>query len=255
MKSNPFSLYGKNIIITGASSGIGKSCAIICNEMGANVIIIGRDERRLMSTYSQLQNGKNLYYIQDITEYKKIEGLISDCVAKLGKIDGFIHSAGIEITLPITATTPDDFNNIFAINVISAMEFIKHLAKNKYSNNDFSTSFVLISSVMGLVGNSALSAYSASKGAILSSVKSLSVELAQKRIRINSICPGIVETEMINNLENTMSPEQVTKLKNDYLLGIGKTSDIAYACVFLLSDASRWITGTNLIVDGGYSAK
>ena len=114
-----FSLKNKNIVITGASSGIGRQCAISCSKMGATIILIARNKNRLIDTYNKLDEGKHLYFIQDITDYDKIEAIINDVCSKLGKIHGFIHSAGIEMTTPFKIMKPEYYSQLFNINVVS----------------------------------------------------------------------------------------------------------------------------------------
>jgi len=245
-----FSLIGKNIIITGASSGIGKQCAISCSEMGANIVLIGRDEERLKETHNCLKDGNHLYYILDITRYDEIENVIGESVHKIGKISGLIHSAGKEITVPLNMMKPSFYEDLYAVNVISGLEFTKIVSKKKYSEAPMS--IVFIASVMGSFGDSAFSAYCSSKGAIINVTKSLAIELAQKQIRVNSVSPGFIkDTAMSNNMVKNISEE---KLLLQHPLGFGKTVDVANACIYLLSDASQWVTGINLVVDGGYSA-
>ncbi|MGA1977593.1 MAG: SDR family oxidoreductase [Bacteroidales bacterium] len=252
---NPFNLDGRNILITGASSGIGRQCAINCSLMGANVILTGRDEKRLIEVSSLLSVGNHHYHVFDLTNYSEIESLVNKAVRITGKISGFIHSAGIELPVPINLLKPEHFNLLFAINVISGFEFAKIISKRKYISES-GGSFVFIASIMGLLGNSALSAYSASKGAIISGVRSLAIELAEKKIRVNAVSPAqIMNTKMSNNKFSMLSAEEIDKIKKEHPLGFGTAEDVANGCVFLLSEASKWVTGTNLIIDGGYSAK
>ena len=252
--NNPFSLKNKNILITGASSGIGKQCAITFSQLGASVILIARNEERLKETYNRLEKGNHLIISQDITEYNKLEEVVNTAVDKVGKIFGFVHSAGIEMTLPLRSMQPSYYEKMFSINVIAGFELAKIISKTKYINKDWA-SFVFISSVMGIAGNPALIGYSASKGALISAIRSMALEFISKNIRVNCISPGHVETEMANKLFKKISEESKKSIIDMHPLGLGKPEDIANACAFLLSDASRWITGTNLIVDGGYSAK
>jgi NAD(P)-dependent dehydrogenase (short-subunit alcohol dehydrogenase family) len=249
-----FSLTNKSVLITGASSGIGRQCAICCSQFGANVILIARNKDGLIETYNNLSEGNHLYYSQNITEYDALEPIIEDAVSKSGKISGFIHSAGIELTLPLKTMTPDKYNQLFSVNVISGLEIARILSKKRHFNEN-GASFVFISSVKGTLGDIGNVGYCASKGALITAVKALSLELAKQNIRVNSISPGIVKTEMVDNFFNIISAEAKQEILNKYPLGIGQPSDIACACVFLLSDGSRWITGSNLIIDGGYSAK
>ena len=251
---NPFSLKNKNILITGASSGIGRQCAIIFSQLGANIILIARNEERLKGIFNKLEKGNHLVFSQDITEYNKLEEIVRYSVEKVGRISGFVHSAGIEMTLPLRSMQPSYYEKMFSINVIAGFELAKIISKKKYINKDWA-SFVFISSVMGIVGNPALIGYSASKGALISAIKSMALEFISKNIRVNCISPGHVETEMASKLFEKLSEESKKSIIDMHPLGLGKPEDIANTCVFLLSDAARWITGTNLIVDGGYSAR
>ena len=250
-----FDLDHKNIIVTGASSGIGRQCAITFSQLGANVILIARNEERLKVTFDKLEEGNHLIISQDITKYNKLVEIVNTAVEKIGKISGFVHLAGIEMTLPLRSTSPSDYEKMFAVNVISGFELTKIISKMKYINKE-GASLIFISSIMSVVGNSALVGYSASKGALISAVRSMAIELAAKNIRVNCISPGHIEgIGMTKRLFKNIINDSKKWIVNLYPLGLGKPEDVATACAFLLSDASRWITGTNLIVDGGYSAR
>jgi len=252
---NPiFNLNNKNIIVTGASSGIGRQCAITFSQLGANVILIARNKERLKDTFNKLKEGNHLIISQNVTEYDKLEEVVDTAVNKIGKISGFVHSAGIEMTLPLRSMQPSYYEEMFAINVISGFELARIISKKKYIDEN-GGSFVFISSIMGIIGNAALVGYSASKGALISAIKSMAIELARKNIKVNSISPGYIKTEMTKKMFNYISEESKKQIIDMHPLGLGQSEDIANACAFLLSDASRWITGINLIVDGGYSAR
>src|SRR5665648_1239649 len=253
--NNHFSLENKNIIVTGASSGIGRQCAITFSQLGANIILIARNKERLKETYKKLEKGNHLIISQDITKYDKLEEVVNITVDKIGKISGFVHSAGIEMTLPLRSMQPSYYEKMFSVNVITGFELARIISKKKYLSEN-GASFVFISSVFGVVSQPAIIAYSSSKGALISGAKSIALELASKKIRVNCISPGqIKSTRMTENIFDKLSKEEKIKRIEVYPLGLGKPEDIANTCAFLLSDASRWITGTNLIVDGGYSAK
>jgi|SRR5665648_285555 len=249
-----FSLTNKNIIITGASSGIGRQCAIIFSKLGANVILMARNKERLKDTFAKLNKGNHIFISQDITEYDKLEEIISTTVEKVGKISGFVHSAGEEMTMPLRSMQPSYYEKMFAINLISGFELARIISKKKYFDEG-GASFIFISSVMGILGQAGIVGYCSSKGALLSGAKAMALELAKKNIRVNCILPGYVETEMLNKKFQGLPVESKKTIIEMHPLGLGKPEDIANACVFLLSVASRWITGTNLIVDGGYSAR
>jgi len=246
-------LKNKNIIITGASSGIGRQCAITFSKLGANIILIARNKERLKDTLNKLEKGNHLIVPQNITEYDKLEEVVNIAVDKIGRISGFVHSAGIEMTLPLRSMTPSYYEDMFAINVISGLELARIISKKKYLDKN-GASFVFISSVMGILGQLGKIGYCSSKGSLISGVKAMALELAFKKIRVNCILPGVVETEMSNEMFQKLSEESKKNIVDMHPLGLGKPEDIAYACVYLLSDSARWVTGTNLIIDGGYSA-
>ena len=251
---NKFSLENKNIVITGASSGIGRQCAIECSRVGASIILIARNEERLEQTKNQLSDKNHLSYSFDVTEFEKIKDIINDAVEKVGKIDGFIHSAGIELTKPFSMTKPEDYERLFKTNVISGFEIARVISSKKYMN-DNGGSFVFLSSVMGMNGVAGKIAYCTSKGAMVSGVKSMALELASKKIRVNCVSPAVVETELSKAFIEKLPKEAVDGMMKMHPLGLGKPVDVANACIYLLSDEAKWITGSNLIIDGGYSAK
>jgi NAD(P)-dependent dehydrogenase (short-subunit alcohol dehydrogenase family) len=250
---NPFSLEEKIVLITGASSGIGRQCAISCSQMGAKTILIARNEERLKETLSQLEGDNHLMYSLDITKFDKIESIIKNSISKIGKIDGFIHSAGIERTLPLGMMKPELYQEIFNVNVIAGFELTKIISKKMYREKR--ASFVFISSIMSVLGQSGKVGYCSSKSAIVGGVNALALELASKKIRVNSISPAVIKTSMSQKLYDSLSLEEQKIITGMHPLGLGKPEDVANACIYLLSDATRWVTGTNLIVDGGYSAR
>jgi len=250
---NPFSLKHKNILITGASSGIGRQCAISCSQMGANIILVDIDGEGLKKTLYLMKHNKHVQIEQDITDYYNIESHINNCVLQIGKIDGFIHSAGVEATFPLNTLKSGKFEKVYSVNVISAFNLARIISKRKYIGDK--ASFVFISSIMAEYGQPGKIAYCSSKGALSAGAKAMALELASKNIRVNSILPAMVKSEMSIALLESLSLEARQDIEAMHPFGIGDVTDVANACVFLLSDASRWITGTNLIVDGGYSAR
>lgn len=253
MQKNPFSLSGKNILITGASSGIGRQCAITANALGAFVILIGRSEERLQETAGLLSNADYLLLATDITAYEKTTAGLENLVKNF-KINGIIHAAGISTTLPLRNITPEKLQPFFETNVVAAINITKLLTKSKFANLE-GMSIVFIASVMGIVGELGKTTYSLTKGALVAGAKSLALELASKKIRVNCVLPGVVETPMSANAVYAQDVAAYDKIKNYHPIGLGKPEDVANACAFLLSDGARWITGTDLIVDGGYTAR
>lgn len=249
---NTFSLKGKTILITGASSGIGASCCKLFSSHGANLILTGRDKERLSSVFDGLDHGDHSVLSFDLSNIDCIEAELLPVLEKYKKIDGFIHSAGIDITLPIANLSNSHYLNIFNINVFSALEISRILSKKKYIPEGGS-SFVFISSVMGITGSSGKTAYSASKGALISASRSMAAELVSKKIRVNCVSPAIVKTKLVNELFSTLTEEAVNSIVSSHPSGFGRPEDIASACLYLISEESRWVTGSNLVIDGGYS--
>jgi NAD(P)-dependent dehydrogenase (short-subunit alcohol dehydrogenase family) len=255
MNINPFSLEGKTILITGASSGIGRQCSISCSEMGATVILIGRNEDRLKETLQLMtEPEKHLLYRVDLTEFELIETAINEIVGKVGKIDGVVNSAGISTTLPVRMVTPKKMEEFFQPNVYGAINLTR-LVTRKAFFSEKGGSIIFISSVMGIVGEVAKSLYSMTKGALISGSRSLALEFADRKIRVNCTSPGVVMTPMAQNAIYNRDEDSLNKVAALHPLGLGSPEDVANTCIFLLSDASKWITGTNVVVDGGYTAR
>ena len=256
INNNPFSLVGKNILITGASSGIGRACAIACSKMGARVFLIARNQEKLNETLQLMYESKlHKIIIFDVTEFEKIENVIQEIVSNYGKINGFIHSAGKELTLPTISMKPQYYADMYAVNVISAFEFAKHISKKKFYSEK-GCSMIFIASVMGTLGEVAHVSYCATKGALIAGSKALALEFADKKIRVNTISPAQIEnTPITDKMLSNLTDESIHMFKLKHPLGFGGAADVASACLYLLSDASGWVTGTNMIIDGGYSAK
>lgn len=247
---NPFSLEGKTIMVTGASSGIGRQCAIDCSKMGAKVVAIGRDQERLNSVVNEMQ-GRGVSYAFDLAEIGGIKNLVEKIVEENGKLDGFIHAAGIEVTNPVKLSKPENYESLYQVNFLSAVEIVKHLCGIKTFNKG--GSIVLIGSISGVIARKGLAAYAASKGALMSAARVMALEMAHREIRVNTISPGTILTPMMQKALDAMSEEDKKKRIEGFLLGLGQTTDISNACIYLLSEASRWITGQNLIIDGGFT--
>jgi NAD(P)-dependent dehydrogenase (short-subunit alcohol dehydrogenase family) len=246
-------LKGKNIFITGASSGIGKECAIKAAQLGARVVLVARNQERLKQTLDSLSNDKHLYFPCDVTISDLLEEVVRQAVEKLGKISGFIHSAGIEATIPLRNMNRGKFEEMFSVNVLAAFEIARLLSNKKYLD-PAGSSFIFIGSVMGMLGEPGKVAYGSSKAALIGGTKSMAIELAPKNTRVNCIMPGVVETEMSAKLFQTIPEPSRQEIIKKHPLGLGQPGDIAHLCMFLLSDASRWITGSTIPIDGGYSA-
>jgi NAD(P)-dependent dehydrogenase (short-subunit alcohol dehydrogenase family) len=245
-------LSNKHIVITGASSGIGREVALLVNKLGAKVSLIGRKKDLLESLIQDLQGGENQFYEFDVTNFNDIDNLVSRIVATNGLIDGFVHSAGIEMTRPLKMLKIEHYREVFDINTISALEITKSITKN--TNISTNASIIYISSIVAILGQPGKTAYSASKGALIAAAKCLALELAPKGIRVNTILPALVETDMSSKVLASLSEEGKNNILKMHPLGFGMPIDIANSAAFLLSSAARWITGSEFLIDGGYSA-
>lgn len=244
---NPYSLEGKTILVTGASSGIGKATAIECSKLGAKVIIIGRNEERLNDTFEKLEGSENKKFILDL----KNSELLKTFVSEISNIDGIVHSAGLTKNIPFQFASKENFDEVFDVNFFSPAELTRLLIKSKKLNK--SSSIVFISSISGVLCSApASSIYSSSKGAVNGLIKGMALDFASKGIRVNSVNPGVVETNIFD--EGVITEEQLKENKKQYpLKRFGKPEEIAFAVIYLLSDVSSWVTGTNLVIDGGFT--
>lgn len=246
MEYNPFTLKGKTILVTGASSGIGQATAVECAQMGAEVVITGRDTERLQATADLVGNLK-AQIAADLTNQEDVERL----VAALPPLDGAVLCAGNSTTLPLQFGSREKFDEMFNVNFFAPVELLRLMYKKKVLQKG--ASVVLIASIGGthsfMPGNGV---YGASKAALNSLMKYAAREYASRKIRVNSICPGMVDTPLIHR--GTITEEQLAEDAKRYPLGrYGKPDDIANGAVYLLSDASSWLTGHDLVIDGGFS--
>jgi NAD(P)-dependent dehydrogenase (short-subunit alcohol dehydrogenase family) len=246
---NPFSLADKTVLVTGASSGIGRAIAVECSKMGAAVILSARNEERLKETLSQMENiSLHRIITADLSNEKEIGDIVESVPDKL---NGIVHCAGFTVPKPFQFLSKENFRDVMNVNFEAPVLLTQQLLKKKKIAG--SSSIVFISSISGVLCSSpAGSVYSASKGAINGVAKSLAIELSVKEIRVNSVNPGMVHT---NIFESSAIDEEYLKedMKKYPLKRYGKPEEIAYAVVYLLSDASRWVTGSNLVIDGGYT--
>lgn len=250
MKYNPFSLQEKKILITGASSGIGKATAIECSRMGAKIVITGRNKQRLEETFQSLEGKGHSMMIADFEQ----ENDITLLVEKQSDLDGIVHCAGVVTTKLFSFINRNELKTIMDINFISPVTLTQALLEKKKIKKG--SSIIFISSIMGpkvsSIGNSM---YSSTKSAIEGMAKGMALDLSGKRIRVNCICPGMVDTGIISN--GAITEEQLFKdAKENYpLKRYGNPEEIAYAAIYLLSEASNWVTGSSLTIDGGYTIK
>lgn len=247
-----FSLNGRTILVTGASSGIGAQIAMSISEMGGRVVLSGRNEERLQATRERLAGNGHVVLPFELCGFASGEELVARASGEAGALAGVVHSAGVMLNRPIRFLSEADLDSVMQINFNAAMGLVKGYRKKNACQP--SGGLVLVASVMGLVGQPGLSAYAGSKGALVASVRALSLELAREGLRINCIAPAMVQTEMAEKHHGTLTDVQVQAIRDMHPLGMGTPVDVAHAAIFLLSSASRWVTGSTLVVDGGYTA-
>lgn len=252
---NPFSLDSKVVVISGAASGIARQCAISCSKMGAKLILLDLNEEGLKETMTMVDRPEDHYWASvNLLEYDSVSEIIKDAVAKTGRINGLLNCAGISTTNLFKLTKPEELDKFFHVNVYTGYFLTQEVCKMGNLSKE-GGSIVFFSSVAGNFGEVGKSTYGMTKAALLNLAKHLACELSKKNVRVNSISPGAIETPINMNLPHMKDPEKRAVLEAQHLLGLGKTEDIANACIYLLSDASRWVTGTNLFVDGGYTVR
>lgn len=249
---NPFSLAGKRILVTGASSGIGRACAVVFSQMGASVTLVARRKDALEETLGMMASGLHRTESFDLSVGDAIVPWIKGVALDGGAFDGLVHSAGVAHVLPIRAVTSDLYTSLMAINLDAAYWLSKGFRQKEVRKTRGSV--VLVSSVLGLVGQPGASAYCASKGGLITLAKALGLEFAKERINVNVIASGHVQTNITKQNLQVMPEENFKKMEAMHPLGIGSADDVALAAAFLLSDAAKWMTGSVLTVDGGYTA-
>lgn len=244
---NPFSLEGKNILITGASSGIGRATAIECSRMGGKVVITGRNEARLLETFNQLEGEGHISLVADLTDEQQMEHLVE----QLPLLHGLVNNAGMTETVPTQFIKRDKLDRILEINTISSILLTQKILKSKKIGKGGSIVFTCsISGPHVSVGGNVL--YSTSKGAIHGFVKNAALDLSIKGIRVNEVCPGMIHTHILD--AGVISGEQLEVEASRYpMKRFGKPEEVAYGIIYLLSEASSFVTGTGIVIDGGFT--
>lgn len=248
---NPFSLEGKTILVTGASSGIGRGTAIECAKMGAKVVLSGRNEARLQETFASLDGEGHVVLCGDLN----YEETRKEIVEKIPALTGVVYCAGISQIQMAKFMNLSSLEDIFQTNVFSPLMLNTLLLKKKKIQKN--SSIIFISSISGVYRSQiGEGSYGASKAALTGYVKSMALELSAQGTRVNTIHPGVVETPLLEASNSTFGEEELDALREKYpLKRFGKPEDIAKCAVYLLSDASSWMTGSNILIDGGFTLK
>lgn len=242
-----FHLTGKTILVTGASSGIGRAVAIACAQMGAQVVLNARNIERLKQTRLDMDGDNHLICPADLSSIPSIEALVE----QMPSLDGVVCCAGVVNTIVFRQTEEDDLQRIFTTNTFSVIRLLRTILDNKKLKKD--ASVVCVSSISGVYcGYVGGCLYGASKAALQGMVKALALEVAPRKIRVNTINPGMIATPLLKQTDFT--DEQLKEDAKRYpLQRYGMPEEVAWAAVYLLSDATRWMTGTSLLLDGGYT--
>lgn len=248
---NPFSLEGKCILVTGASSGIGRGIAVACAQMGAQVVLSGRNESRLHETLDSMEGEGHLVLCGDLNS----EDTRNEIVEKMPALNGVAYCAGISQIQMAKFMDLSSLEGIFQTNVFSPLMLNTLLLKKKKIQKN--SSIIFISSISGVYRSQiGEGCYGATKAALVGFVKSLALEVSAQGIRVNTIHPGVVETPLLEVSNGTFGEEELETLRQKYpLKRFGKPEDIAHCSVYLLSDASSWMTGSNILIDGGFTLK
>lgn len=243
--NNPFSLSGRTVLVTGATAGIGRQTAISVSAMGARVILTGRDEARLAATRAELHGDDHLAIPADLVEQEQRDALAE----KMPALDGIAHCAGVTLLHPFKFSDERRYREVYAINVEAPLFLTQRLFKHRKLSNG--GSIVFIASLGAFIGARGHSIYAGSKAAIVGIMRVLAHELSGNAIRVNCVSPGMVKTDVVTGFAEQVSPEVVAADEARYPLGYGTPEDVAHTVGFFLAPASKWITGTNLVMDGG----
>ena len=247
-------------IVFGATSTLGRATVLTLIESGKYVVGIGRSRGKLDALVDQIANAGYpsdeviKTYVCDAIDFDAHSSVVAEIKKNFGKVNSFSYFPGVEKTRPFRNLTMEQLDEVFSVNFKGAFSFLNCLVKSSVFSKS-GGSVVLIGSVMSVLGQQSKTAYCASKGALVPFAKSLALELAPRKIRVNVIMPALVETEMSDQLFKELPPEARNKILAAHPLGFGQPRDIAEAVNFLVSEKARWITGTEFVVDGGYSAQ
>lgn len=246
-------LSGHTILVTGASSGIGRETAVLLSRLNARLVLTARNAERLTATLAALEGDRHMAEPFDLSRTEEIPKWVQAVAAQVGPLHGIVHAAGKQASIPIRFVTERQLDDLVRTNLYSAVMLARGFTqKNCHVAGG---SVVFLSSITAFAAKPAISVYAASKSAVVGMTKSLALELAPQHIRVNCVAPGFVETEMLEELRAVMTDDQMSELRTSHPLGFGTARDVANAIAFLLADTGRWMTGSTLIVDGGYSAQ
>ncbi len=247
----PWSLSDRHFIITGASSGIGQAIAGLFDRLGARLTLVDQDREGLDASLEGCKGLGHSLIQFDLRDVEGVDGLVKDAVGRGGPLNGIVHSAGMQSVTPAKTLSRANWSEIFAVNTESGLALAKSLSSRKIYAGAHG-SVVFVSSIMGLAGSPGAVAYSMSKAALHGITRSLALEFAPRKIRVNCVAPGFVKTPLLERTSRLWDEDQRSAVEALHPLGFGLPEDIANAAAYLCCDTGRWITGTVLVVDGGY---
>lgn len=250
---NPLDLHGRRILVTGAASGIGLVTCQLLAELGATINAVDIDVQALHQVFASLSGEGHSAFNFDLLKLDEIPSFMVNVVEQTGPLFGVVHCAGKSSVMPARLLTKERYRDVFAINTEAALALSRGFQQRKVCLTE-GGSIVFISSVMGIVGSVGATAYAMSKAALGGLTKSLALEFAPRRIRVNCVAPGYVRTQMYERLIQKLDEQQRLQIEIAHPLGLGEPIDVANAVAFLLADTGRWITGSTLVCDGGYTS-
>jgi NAD(P)-dependent dehydrogenase (short-subunit alcohol dehydrogenase family) len=252
MIKNPLDFSNKRVLITGASTGIGRACALLLSQLGAQLVLNGRNEMALQETLSLLSGSGHITAPFDMINTDELCDWVKSLTKDHGYLDCFVHCAGVQITKPIRLFNQAFFDETMHVNLASAMAIAQGFRMKRDRSKQ--GSIVFVASIAGLIGQTGNTVYGASKAGLMSLTRGLSMEFLRDNIRVNCVAPALVDTDMATRTQKSITDAQYQHMLNQHPMGVGEPSDVANAVAFLLSDAAKWINSVTLPVEGGYLA-
>ncbi len=249
---NPLSMAGKTVLLTGASTGIGRATAQLLAGLGARIILNGRNESALQETRQMLAGGGHELAPFDMAKTDELSAWVTSLTQQYGYLDGFVHCAGVQITRSVRTFEQSFFDQTMHVNLASALAIVKGFRQKRDRTKQ--GSIVLVASIAGLIGQAGNIVYGASKAGLMSATRGLAMELLRDNIRVNCVAPALIATDMAEKTKASMTEAQFQHILNQHPMGIGQPADVANAIAFLLSDAAQWVNAVTLPVEGGYLA-
>lgn len=240
-------------MVTGATSGIGLATCQVLASQGAQLVLVARRAELLADTIAELPGDQHISVSFDLEQLSEIPAMVEQASKQVGGLHGLVHAAGVHATTPLRLMKPETAARVFALNVTAGAMLVSGFRSKRVRRPG--SSVVLLSSAVGLVGDKGVGIYAASKAAVLTMAKSFALELAAEDVRVNAVCPGVVMTPMTSTLRDEVGSDAFAEVEARHPLGLGTPDDVAHGISYLLSPQARWVTGSSLVIDGGYTAQ